>query len=43
MINSRTIVGLVLIACLIVLLWLALDHVLFPDLPMPAGVPPIAK
>lgn len=33
----------VLIACLILLLWFALDHVLFPTLPVPAGVPPIAK
>ncbi len=34
---------LLLIACLIVLLWFALDHVLFPTLPVPAGVPSIAK
>lgn len=40
---DRRIIWLVLIACLIILLWFALDHVLFPTLPMPAGVPPIAK
>ncbi len=43
MLDTRKIVWLVLLACLIVVLWWAVDHVLFPDLPMPAGVAPIAK
>ena len=40
---DRRIVTLLLIACVIVLIWLVLDHLLFPDLPIPAGAPPITK
>lgn len=33
-------VGLIAVA---ILLWLLLDHLLFPTLPMPAGAPSIAR
>lgn len=33
-------VGLIAVA---ILLWLLLDHLLFPTLPMPAGAPPITR
>ncbi len=40
---DRRIVWVILVACVIVLAWLVLDHVLFPTLPVPAGAPPITK
>ena len=40
---DRRIVWIAAIIILLVVLWLALDHVLFPTLPTPAGVPSIAK
>ena len=40
---DRKIIWLLLIICLIILLWLGLDHIFFPDLPVPAGTPPITK
>ena len=40
---DRRVIWVLLIVCLILLLWLALDHILFPDLPTPADVPPISK
>ena len=35
-----TVVGVIVLA---ILLWLVLDHVLFPTLPVPAGAPPITR
>ncbi len=40
---DRKIMGVLLVVCLLILLWFALDHVFFPTLPTPAGVPPISK
>ena len=40
---DRRLVFLLLIVCLAILLWFALDHVLFPTLPVPAGTPSIVK
>ena len=40
---DNKILWLLLIVALIIVLWWAIDHVLFPDLPMPAGAPPIVK
>lgn len=40
---DRRIVFVLVILCLVILLAYALDHVFFPTLPVPAGVPPIAK
>ncbi|HEX4767505.1 MAG TPA: hypothetical protein VH414_14630 [Lichenihabitans sp.] len=40
---DRRILWVILVACVIVLAWLLLDHILFPTLPMPAGAPPITK
>lgn len=40
---DRRIVWIAAIIVLVIALWLALDHVIFPDLPTPAGVAPIAK
>lgn len=40
---DNKIVWVLVIVLLIVVLWWALDHVLFPTLPMPAGAPPITK
>ena len=34
------VLGLIVLA---VVLWLLLDHVLFPPLPVPAGAPPITR
>lgn len=43
MFADRRLLWLVLLVVLIVLLWWALDHVFFPDLPVPAGAPAITK
>ena len=43
MFADRRLLWILLIAILIILLLWALDHVFFPDLPIPAGVPPITK
>ena len=40
---DRRIVWILVIVFLVIILWWALDHVLFPTLPMPAGTPPITK
>lgn len=40
---DRRLVWILLIVVLVVVLWWALDHVLFPTLPMPADAPPITK
>jgi hypothetical protein len=40
---DRRLLWVLVLALLILLLWYALDHVLFPTLPVPAGVTPIAK
>ena len=40
--DRRIVWVLVILLLAIILLW-ALDHVMFPDLPVPAGVPSIAK
>lgn len=40
---DRRLLWVLVLALLILLLWYALDHVLFPTLPVPAGVPSIAK
>ena len=40
---DRRLVWVLLIVLLLVVLWFALDHVLFPTLPMPAGAPSIVK
>jgi len=40
---ERRIVWVLVIILLVTILWWALDHVLFPTLPMPAGVAPISK
>jgi hypothetical protein len=40
---ERRIVWILVIILLVIVLWWALDHVLFPTLPMPAGVAPISK
>ena len=40
---DNKILWLLLIVALIIVLWWAIDHVLFPDLPMPAGASPIVK
>lgn len=34
------VVGLVI---LVLVLWLLVDHLLFPTLPVPAGAPPVAR
>lgn len=41
MLNDRRILWVLLIVVLLVVLWFALDHVLFPTLPVPAGAAPI--
>ncbi len=43
MFADRRLLWIVVIVLLVILLAWALDHVLFPDLPMPAGVAPISK
>ena len=40
---DRRLVWLLVIVLLVIVLWFALDHVLFPTLPVPAGAPPITK
>ena len=40
---DRRIVWLLAIVVLLIILALALDHVFFPDLPIPAGAPSITK
>lgn len=40
--DRRLVWVLVIVLLIIVLLW-ALDHIFFPDLPLPAGVAPITK
>ena len=40
---DRRIVWLLAVVVLLAVLALALDHVFFPDLPIPAGAPPIMK
>ena len=40
---DRRLLWVLLLALLILILWWAVDHVLFPTLPVPAGVPPIMK
>jgi hypothetical protein len=40
---DRKIIYVLVLVCLVILLWFALDHVLFPDLPVPGGAPPITK
>ncbi len=35
---DRKILWILLIVCLVIILWWAFDHVLFPDLPVPGGV-----
>lgn len=43
MFADRRIVWILVVVLLIIILAWALDHVFFPDLPVPAGVPSIAK
>ena len=40
---DRRILWALVIVLLAIVLWWALDHVLFPTLPVPAGAPPISK
>ncbi len=40
---DRRIVWILTIVLLLAVLWFALDHVLFPTLPVPAGAPSIVK
>jgi hypothetical protein len=40
---DRRILWALVIVVLAIVLWWALDHVLFPTLPVPAGAPPISK
>lgn len=40
---DRRIVWIAAIVILLIVLWLALDHVLFPTLPIPAGAPSITR
>jgi hypothetical protein len=40
---DNKIIWIVLLVCLLIVLWFALDHVLFPTLPVPAGAPSITK
>jgi hypothetical protein len=40
---DRRVIWILVIILLVIVLWWALDHVLFPTLPMPAGVAPISK
>lgn len=40
---DRRVVWVLAIVLLLVVLWFALDHVLFPTLPVPAGAPSIVK
>ncbi len=40
---DRRILWVLCLVALLVILWLAFDHILFPTLPVPSGVPPIAK
>lgn len=43
MFNDRRIMWVLILILLVIVLAWALDHVFFPDLPVPAGVAPIAK
>ena len=40
---DRRLLWVLVIVLLIIVLWWAFDHVLFPTLPMPAGAPSITK
>ena len=40
---DRRVLWVLVLVILVIILWLALDHVLFPALPVPAGVPSITK
>ena len=40
---DRRVLWVLLLVILVIILWFALDHVLFPTLPVPAGVPSITK
>ena len=40
---DRRIWGIVAIVVVAIVLWLLLDHVLFPTLPVPAGAPSIMR
>lgn len=40
---DRRIVWIAAVIILLIALWFALDHVLFPTLPTPAGAPSIVK
>ena len=40
---DRRLVWVLLVVLVAIVLWWALDHVLFPTLPVPAGVPDISK
>ena len=40
---DNKIVWLLLLVCLVIVLLWAVDHVMFPDLPVPAGAPSIVK
>lgn len=40
---DKRVVWIAAIIILLIVLWLALDHVLFPTLPTPAGAPSIVK
>ena len=40
---NRRILWVLAIAVVAIVLWLLLDHVLFPTLPVPAGAPSITK
>lgn len=40
---DRRLIWLLAIVLLVIVLWWAFDHVLFPTLPMPAGTAPITK
>lgn len=43
MLMDRRLIWVLVIILLVIVLWWALDHVFFPDLPVPAGVAPISK
>jgi hypothetical protein len=40
---DRRLLWVLALVILVIILWLALDHILFPDLPVPAGAPAIVK
>ena len=43
MFADRRLVWILVLVLLAIVLWWALDHLLFPTLPQPAGVAPIIK